>query len=261
MNEYLYHYTSIETLALILKNRNIRFNNLLYVDDPEEAETRDLGLSGKYCLVSCWTKSSEDTLPMWCMYTPRMNGVRIKMRINPFVRYTYNKGEFHFTDNISSCIDYRGDYTKSVTITPNCPELIKINYTNDEDLLHPLILSLTKDGVDVSLEKLGRHKRKYWILQKEYRYIITTAPWTMDELERAGTEEKQIRLFNRLLDRNNKQICKELYLNLAEDAFDDMEILLAPKTSEADYIIVEALLAKYCPDIHINVEKSKMRVR
>ncbi len=53
MNEYLYHYTSIETLALILKNRTIRFNNLLNVDDPEEAETKDLGLSGKHCLVSC----------------------------------------------------------------------------------------------------------------------------------------------------------------------------------------------------------------
>ena len=84
MNEYLYHYTSIETLALILKNRTIRFNNLLNVDDPEEAETKDLGLSGKHCLVSCWTKSSEDTLPMWNMYTPRMKGVRIKMKMNPF---------------------------------------------------------------------------------------------------------------------------------------------------------------------------------
>ena len=33
---YLYHYTSLETLALILKNRTICFNNLLYVDDIEE---------------------------------------------------------------------------------------------------------------------------------------------------------------------------------------------------------------------------------
>lgn len=40
MNQYLYHYTSIETLALILKNRTIRFNNLQNVDDPEEAETK-----------------------------------------------------------------------------------------------------------------------------------------------------------------------------------------------------------------------------
>lgn len=96
MNEYLYHYTSIETLALILKNRTIKFNNLMNVDDPEEAETKDLGLFGRHCLVSCWTRSSEDILPMWNMYTPEMKGVRIKMRMNPFKKYTYSKGEMHF---------------------------------------------------------------------------------------------------------------------------------------------------------------------
>lgn len=49
----------IEALALILKNRTIKFNHLLNVDDPEEAETEDLGLSGKHCLVSCWTKNQH----------------------------------------------------------------------------------------------------------------------------------------------------------------------------------------------------------
>ncbi len=31
--DYLYHYTSIENLALILKNKTIRFNSLINVDD------------------------------------------------------------------------------------------------------------------------------------------------------------------------------------------------------------------------------------
>ena len=34
----LYHYTSLETLALILKNKTLCFNNLLNVDDIEEAQ-------------------------------------------------------------------------------------------------------------------------------------------------------------------------------------------------------------------------------
>ena len=33
----IYHYTSIETLALILKNKTIRFNRLDHVDDVDEA--------------------------------------------------------------------------------------------------------------------------------------------------------------------------------------------------------------------------------
>lgn len=261
MNEYLYHYTSIETLALILKNRTIRFNNLLNVDDPEEAETKDLGLSGKHCLVSCWTKSSEDILPMWNMYTPGMKGVRIKMRINPFKQYTYNKGEMHFSEKVLSCIDYKGDCTKKVTIIAECPLTVEVMYTDDEDLLHPQIKSQTEDKISISFEKLGRYKRKYWAFQNEYRYIIRTAPWTMDEMEKVTTIDEHIHLFNRLLDKDNKQICDEIYLDLADDVFDDMEILLAPKTSDAEYIIVQALLEKYCPNIFVKLEKSKIRVR
>lgn len=40
--EYLYHYTNIETLTLILKNRTIRFNSLDKMDDLQEQETADL---------------------------------------------------------------------------------------------------------------------------------------------------------------------------------------------------------------------------
>lgn len=261
MNQYLYHYTSIETLALILKNKTIRFNNLLNVDDPEEAETEDLGLSGKHCLVSCWTKSSEDILPMWNMYTSGMKGVRIKMQINPFKKYTYNKGEMHFSEKVLSCIDYRADYTKKVTIAPKCPLTIEVEYTDDEGLLQPKIKSQTENEIRISFEKLGRYKRKHWAFQNEYRYIITTVPWTVWELQQVKNEKEQFELFNRVLDKDNKQICEEIYLALSDDAFENMEILLAPKTTEAEYIIVQALLEKYCPNIQVKLEKSKIRVR
>lgn len=52
----IYHYTSIETLALILKYKTIRFNRLDQVDDYEEAcyGSGDLNLHlGQYCFVSC----------------------------------------------------------------------------------------------------------------------------------------------------------------------------------------------------------------
>ena len=34
--EYLYHYTNIETLALILQNHTFRFNSLNKMDDLQE---------------------------------------------------------------------------------------------------------------------------------------------------------------------------------------------------------------------------------
>ena len=72
--EFLYHYTSLENLALILKNKTIKFNNLLYVDDMEEAETEDMGLFGRFVYVSCWTMDSEESIPMWNLYTPNKIG-------------------------------------------------------------------------------------------------------------------------------------------------------------------------------------------
>lgn len=261
MKEYLYHYTSVENLALILKNKTIKFNNLLNVDDPEEAETEDLGLSGRHCLVSCWTKSGEDILPMWNMYTPGMKGVRIKMKINPFKKYTYNIGEMHFSEQTLSCIDYKSDYSKRVSIAAKCPLLLKVEYTEDENLLYPKIKCQNENSINISFEKLGKYKREYWSFQKEYRYKITIAPWSIDELEQVDSIQDQMKLFDRLLDESNQCYCNEIYLKLADDAFNDMEILLAPKTSESEYIIVQALLEKYCSGIHIKLGKSRIKIR
>lgn len=45
--EYLYHYISLESLALILKKQTLKFNSLQYVDDIEEVETADMDRLGK----------------------------------------------------------------------------------------------------------------------------------------------------------------------------------------------------------------------
>ena len=58
----IYHYTTIETLALILKHRTIRFNRLDQVDDMEESLYTsgpiNLNLS-KYVYVSCMQATEE----------------------------------------------------------------------------------------------------------------------------------------------------------------------------------------------------------
>lgn len=85
----LFHYTSIETLALILKNKTIRFNRLDCVDDLEESMygsgPNDIKL-GQYQFVSCWTKDSEENLALWKMYTNN-KGVRICLDSDMFKTY------------------------------------------------------------------------------------------------------------------------------------------------------------------------------
>ena len=46
--EYLYRYTSLESLALILKSRQIRLNPLDKMDDLQEQKTADVENLGKF---------------------------------------------------------------------------------------------------------------------------------------------------------------------------------------------------------------------
>ena len=85
----LFHYTSIEALALILKNKTIRFNRLDCVDDLEESMygsgPNDIKL-GQYQFVSCWTKDCEENIALWKMYTSN-KGVRICLDSDMFKTY------------------------------------------------------------------------------------------------------------------------------------------------------------------------------
>ena len=95
MNEFIYHYTSIETLALILKNKNIRFNSIKNVDDINETEFSDEnGLNfSHHTLISCWTDNEDENLAFWNMYTPNMQGVRIKLPRSIFKIYEFYSSE------------------------------------------------------------------------------------------------------------------------------------------------------------------------
>lgn len=82
--EYLYHYTNIETLALILANHTFRLTSLDQMDDLQEKEAFDLKNAGQFCYVSSWTDDETENIPMWKMYSSLNAGVRIKLKANPF---------------------------------------------------------------------------------------------------------------------------------------------------------------------------------
>ena len=60
----IYHYTNIETLAQILKNKTLLFNRLDCIDDLEEGSVVSSGIYvGRYIFVSCWTETAEESIP------------------------------------------------------------------------------------------------------------------------------------------------------------------------------------------------------
>lgn len=259
MPQVLYHYTSLETLALILTNKSLCFNTLINVDDIEEAETSDMGLFGKYVYVSCWTDEEQESIAMWQLYTPNMHGVRIQLPIYPFKRHYYRAGELYFSEDTTSYIDMKKLYEENkALIPPNFPQLKPVIYTTDEALLRPQIrfgdriedyievLSNKHSGkkhceIQYNLSPLGKYKNEVWSFQKEWRYWISMSPWGMKESEHP-TFEKQLEFAKRLEDIAAKPPYERFFVNLSEEAILQMQIVFGPRMTEAEKILAKHLL-------------------
>lgn len=148
--EFLYHYTNVETLALILRTKKMRFNSLLNVDDLEEAKSEGIENFGMHIFVSCFTSDSSESIPVWNMYSNKGSGVRIKLLNPPFERFTYHNE----TENYS--VNYNG-------------ATFPIVYTDDPSKLYPQINRIIDDERWINAEETGRYKRLAWQFQNEWR--------------------------------------------------------------------------------------------
>lgn len=51
-SEYLYQYTSLDTLAIILKEKNIKFSKLSFLDDPLEKYISSIYIPNNSSLIT-----------------------------------------------------------------------------------------------------------------------------------------------------------------------------------------------------------------
>ena len=173
--QYLYHYTSIETLALILKNRTIRFNSLDQMDDLQEKDTADLKTIGSLCYISSWTDDSTESIPMWKMYSSLETGVRIRMKTVPFKLHANPISDLAQAFNASPTPDIVVEPPKSYipiaemvknnyySVNATKGDLLcKVEYTSDKENLYPTIVSSDDKAVHFDLSKLGRYKNTHW---------------------------------------------------------------------------------------------------
>lgn len=250
--EYLYHYTNIETLALILRNKTIRFNSLNRMDDKQEQETADIKNIGQFCYISSWTDIAEESIPMWAMYASLDSGVRIKLRKNPFIVYANNLSEFRNIPNLD--VQYEEDvdtlpsliplkemlfegYYSNEAITRDI--LFKVEYTDNPSMLYPRLIN----GSNIFLGMLGRYKNKYWEFQSEWRYKLLILPLnTFAALNNINSLREMV---CRILAGTEKQPLPYRDLIIDEEAFSDMEITMCPKISKGNEIIVRDLIEKY----------------
>lgn len=258
-NDYLYHYTNIETLALILKNHTIRFNSLDKMDDLQEQETADLKNVGQFCYISSWTDDVDESIPMWNMYTSIDSGVRIRLKKNPFKLHENTADELRQAINAPVTDNTNGTPLKTLIpvadmfrrqfISPGLtPDNIlhKVEYSADHDKLYPKLVNINGDTCSIALGTLGKYKNTHWSFQNEWRYILLLFPLDLNQPIRTLGNAAQI-MGKKMLQGLEQQPFPSYDMTIDDAAYYEMEITLSPKISAGNRIIVENLVEKYNP--------------
>lgn len=255
---FLYHYTSIENLALILKNKTIRFTPLNTVDDELEGMTEDFKSIGQWVFVSCWTDDPEESIPMWNIYSNNFRGVRIRLPVFPFQDELYiEDDQYRFFPNVydsnENLMTFFLSYPKQ--------KLIPVEYDDDKKI-NLFEIRDTNGGLvyDFKIEDLGRYKRKIWTFQSEWRYKIFLLDKNFVELskhrEHIKSEFDQ-GLFN--IFSQTKGLLKFYDLPLSQPAMNNLEVLMGPYCCDSERTIIEALVEKYYESTKIL--QSSLRLR
>ena len=248
--EYLYHYTSLESLALILKNRTIRLNPLDKMDDIQEQKTADIENIGKFVFVSSWTDDVVESIPMWKMYTDPRCGVRIKLRKNPFLKHGTRGSDFEkvlgatLEDEKSrtTVMDTFLDLTAMLEGGYVSPQgwsgdiLTKIEYTNDLDKLEPSVGSCENGKNRIDLGLLGKYKNTHWRFQNEWRYIMDFVPMNF-----SSNPQQIARYFSQTVLQMSTGIAEPPFryydLDIDPKYFEEMEITCSPQMRDRKSVV------------------------
>lgn len=265
----IHQYTSVYSLALILKNKTIKFSRLDNMDDIEEEAMSSLGVRlGGFMFVSCWTYSEKESIPLWKMYTPSSGGVRITLQKDMFKSFKISKEDietYHILNEsgaeFSSFIPlsemFTTDYTILNTFWNDQFFFKKLEYVEDIKSVYDSLMELSNGKMNLKLNNIGSFKHADWSFQEECRFRLIILP-------NAGIYIGAEKYADYLMDCIRKEIYAPInsyFLKLKEDIFDDLVITLSPFSTEAERIIVHALCQKYAPAAQIIESSLKNRIR
>lgn len=272
----IYHYTTIDSLAMIMSSRSIKFNRLDKVDDMEErAEPSNIRL-WQYIFVSCWTENAEESIPLWRMYSGNAHGVRIGMDVDMFEDNVVGGNnvpsniphEGFIVGKIPAQDLFRSDYFVvpiSVRQNPGGGDTLfycHVNYVDDvkekiKDAYQLTMTDATHASSQVSYGEIGKYKNNRWAFQEESRFRLLIFPFNpiLCNPEEAGTIA-----LNSI--RNSVPVpISEYYLKLRQEVLNNIEITLHPNSTASDRVIVEALCAKYAQNAVIKSSELTDRVK
>lgn len=249
----IYHYTSIDTLALILLNRTIRFNRLDQVDDEEESifgsGDSDVKI-GKYIFVSCWTKDPEENPTLWKYIEEKVgkrNAVRIALDEDMFSAYPvfggmYNTYFPHEFEKDGDCYFHN---------SANIIHLHDIQYVDDNKARIRELMKEGHDLVELKINELGIYKnRGKWGKQKESRFRLVAFPTTEDfESTNLENGESNVNFAFNLMGSIVPLLKKNIPISITykdipikDEVLKSIEVTMGPNTTDVDKAKVNRLL-------------------
>lgn len=253
--DYLYHYTNLRTLELILKNKTIRFKSLNNMDDIQEEETADLKNIGQFVYISSWTDDEKESIPMWDRYASLDSGIRIRLRRNPFKVYDNYASDLSSVFNGKIIDESEGKsfktiiplvemFTKGFIIQPMFEDILyKVEYTDDRKKLYPYILEENED-FSIMLGRLGKYKNSYWAFQNEWRYIFTALPLNLNQSSLDIYNDFRISAY-KMKKEMERQPFPYYDMVIEDDAFSKMEITMGPCINRENRKYIQDLIKKY----------------
>lgn len=235
--EFLYHYTTIDSLELILKNRTFRFRSLKDVDDLEECLTANDTEYAKYLFVSSWTENSKEAIPLWDRYVGDKSGVLLSLPSLPFQEYPLDPDISSLVPLEKNNFHSRNDGFVIMNLFQESGFLHKIEYTDDQNKIIPYVGGNGEIHFD-STNRVGTYKSKCWDYQQEYRYILMIFP-VGDFTSNAALTQPGLNQSNLPIDHYD--------LRINEEAFSQMQVWLDPYTfvGSPDEQRVREMLSRY----------------
>lgn len=224
----IYHYTSIETLALILSSKKLRFTRLDLLDDRKEVNgappKKHIG-----AYVSCWTENKEESIAQWSLYT-NMKGIRIEMDKEFYHIYEHGENRYkvhspihpnHLGINGNIIVpplleNPKGFYTK-VEYWEDFKEKKRAGFRTWDNVKTRVV---TLDYTPETYDALVKYKDPIWKFQEETRFFIVMLPC-------------------------GKRLPKFYDMEIKQVVLDNIRVRLNPDCSKSDNIIVSSLLKEF----------------
>ncbi|HCQ9880185.1 TPA: DUF2971 domain-containing protein [Acinetobacter baumannii] len=272
----IHHYTSINTLALILETKKIRFTRLDCFDDMLEAKSIQGIDFGNRLFASCWTKA-EESIPQWYMYGTQLSGVRLSFPPDDLFTWHELKGGRKVEKNgreiglnIIEPLDapyslediYGYGYSLVPEINMRKNFLRDIEYVDNlEETLEELKKKITGDNeiknIEGNFSDFGFHKSSVWSFQNECRFILNVVKFLPDL---KVSDDEFINFYERRGHLEPLEI-RNIDLPYNPNVLDSLLVTLGPSATKADEIIVRSLLEKYAPHSRLEFSSLSGKIR